>query len=110
MKKFFIFGLCVVALSSCATIFNGSKARIVLADDKATDPVDLTIDGVEYSDVLLPARVKVKRGFKDSKVVAEARDVPLRRSTSVSGSMALPCGISHWAVFPAWRWMPRPER
>lgn len=72
MKKFFIFGLCVVALSSCATIFNGSKARIVLADDKVTDPVDLTIDGVKYSDVLLPARVKVKRGFKDSKVVAEA--------------------------------------
>ncbi len=72
MKKFLVFGLCIAFLSSCATIFNGSRARIVVADDHVTEPVDLTIDGTKYPDVLLPARVKVKRGFKDSKITAEA--------------------------------------
>ena len=66
-------GLCIAVLSSCATIFNGSKARVVLADDNVTDPVDLTIDGAKYPNVLLPARVKIKRGFKDTRVIAEAR-------------------------------------
>ena len=73
MKKLFMLGLCIAVLSSCATIFNGSKARVVLADDNVTDPVDLTIDGAKYPNVLLPARVKIKRGFKDTRVIAEAR-------------------------------------
>ena len=73
MKKLFVLGLCIAILSSCATIFNGSKARVVLADDRVTQPVDLTIDGAKYPNILLPARVKVKRGFKDTKVVAEAQ-------------------------------------
>ena len=77
MKKSQILELCIllcaiVTISSCATIFNGSKARVVLTDDNVTEPVNLTIDGRRYDDVLLPARVKVKRGFKDSKVIAEA--------------------------------------
>ena len=72
MKNLFVLCLCFALLSSCATIFNGSKARIVVADDKVTDPVDLTIDGAKYPDILLPAKVKVKRGFKESTIVAEA--------------------------------------
>lgn len=73
MKKLVVFSLCIAILTSCATIFNGSKARVVLADEKVTDPVDLTVDGAKYPNILLPARVKIKRGFKDTKVVAEAR-------------------------------------
>ena len=72
MKKLFIPVLCLVVLSSCATIFNGSKARITVADDKVTTPVTLTVDGTKYPNILLPAKVKVKRGFKDSQVTAEA--------------------------------------
>ena len=72
MKNLFVLCLCFALLSSCATIFNGSKARIVVADDKVTDPVDLTIDGAKYPDILLPAKIKVKRGFKESTIVAEA--------------------------------------
>ena len=73
MMKLVVFSLCIAILTSCATIFNGSKARVVLADEKVTDPVDLTVDGAKYPNILLPARVKIKRGFKDTKVVAEAR-------------------------------------
>ena len=73
MKKLVVFSLCIAILTSCATIFNGSKARVVLADEKVTDPGDLTGDGAKYPNILLPARVKIKRGFKDTKVVAEAR-------------------------------------
>ncbi len=73
MKKFLVLGLCIAVLSSCATIFSGSKARITVTDDKVFKPVDLTIDGTSrYSDVVLPAKVKVKRGFKPSTIVAEA--------------------------------------
>ena len=73
MKKLISLSLCIVILTSCASIFNGRKARVVLQNDAITEPVDLTVDGVKYTDILLPARVKIKRGFKDSRIVAEAK-------------------------------------
>ncbi len=73
MRKSIIFALCAVILSSCASIFNGRKARVVLQNDAITEPVDLTVDGVKYADILLPARVKVKRGFNKTQIVAEGK-------------------------------------
>ncbi len=63
----------LTVLSSCATIFNGSRAKIVFDANKIDKPVNLTVDGKKYSHVTLPARVKVKRGFKPSHVLAEAQ-------------------------------------
>lgn len=53
--------------------FQRFEPRVVSAVDKITDPVCLTIDGTKYPNILLPARVKLKREFKNTTVVAEAR-------------------------------------
>ena len=71
MKRVF-FLLSVVLLSSCATIFKGSKARITVANDQVHEPVSLMVDGKAYPNVYLPTRVKVKRGFKPSTIAARA--------------------------------------
>lgn len=73
MNKSLILCLCVVCLSSCATIFNTPKAKVTLSSDNVNVPVDISIDGnKKYSDVLLPKRIKVKRGFKPTNVKVEA--------------------------------------
>ncbi len=73
MNKFLILFLCIVCLSSCATIFNTPKARVTLASDNVNVPVDISIDGnKKYSDVMLPKRIKIKRGYKPTNVKVEA--------------------------------------
>lgn len=58
-------------LTSCATVFCGSKARVTFEsdiDEKAT----LTIDGRKHTNVTFPYTTKIKRGFNDTVVKAEA--------------------------------------
>ena len=44
-----------------------------MASDNVSVPVDISIDGnKKYSDVLLPKRIKIKRGFKPTNVKIEA--------------------------------------
>lgn len=64
----------LVILSSCATMFSGSRAKVVFDANRVDKPVDLTIDGKKYPQVMLPAKVKVKRGFKPSHILAESQD------------------------------------
>ncbi len=76
MKKLSLYlFVCIVAasLTSCATILGGSKSKVQFANDKITQPVDITIDGKLYSNVSLPARLKVKGGFKPSHVTATSK-------------------------------------
>lgn len=61
----------MILLPSCATIFCGSKAKVVIDDENVTSPVKLTVDGVTYN-TNFPAQVKVKRGFSPSTVIAKA--------------------------------------
>ena len=63
----------LILFTSCATIFNGSKAKITLNNDNVREPVQLNVDGKIYPDVYFPTTVRVKRGFKDSKITAEAK-------------------------------------
>lgn len=73
MKKLIVSGLALLMLSSCATIFSGSKAKITVTDDEMLDPVDITADGKRVRrNVYLPVRFKVKRGFRPSTVKVEA--------------------------------------
>jgi len=71
MKKILLL-VSLVALASCATIFNGSKTRVTLSNDNVTEPVDLTVDGRKFYGVTLPCKVKIRRGFRSSEVLAEA--------------------------------------
>lgn len=71
MKKLCILGF-VILLTSCASIIDGRKATTVFYDRNCRVPVNLTVDGKTYSNMILPATVKVKRGFKPSEVIADA--------------------------------------
>lgn len=86
MKKFFILSL-VIILSSCVTIFNGTKAPVTFEDGKVECPINLTIDGKKYYNVILPAYVKIKRGFKVTEVVAEAPEYETSTLESRKNSM-----------------------
>lgn len=73
MKHLIILALSIALFSSCATLFSGSKAKVILEDKQVTAPVDLTIGDQKHYNILLPARVKVKRGFKPTAIMAEAQ-------------------------------------
>ncbi|OAV64508.1 hypothetical protein Barb6XT_02782 [Bacteroidales bacterium Barb6XT] len=63
---------CVFMFSSCATIFSGSKSRVVFDSNvNVNEKTNLTIDGVKHSNVSFPYTTKVKRGFSETVVKAE---------------------------------------
>ena len=65
-----LFGL-ALTMCSCATIFCGSKARVTFESD-ITEKATLTIDGRKHTDVTFPYTTKIKRGFDETVVKAEA--------------------------------------
>lgn len=58
-------------MSSCATLFCGSKARVTFESD-IDEEATLTIDGRKHTHVTFPYTTKIKRGFDDTVVKAEA--------------------------------------
>lgn len=73
MKKIIYSALifCAMSLTSCATVFCGSKAKITF-DSNINTTADLTIDGRKHSDVTFPYTTKIDRGFDETIVKAEA--------------------------------------
>jgi len=70
MKKLFFIGLpLVLILTSCATIISGSTAKIDVVTS-TTEPAYANVDGKGYHINGL-TKVKVKRGYKKSIIVAE---------------------------------------
>ena len=59
-------------LTSCATIFSGSKAKVTVRNDDVKVPVTLTYDNQTEQNVFLPHKIKLKRGFKASTITATA--------------------------------------
>ncbi|OAV73272.1 hypothetical protein Barb6_00396 [Bacteroidales bacterium Barb6] len=71
MKKILLIS-CVFMFSSCATIFSGSKSRVVFDSNvNVNGKTNLTIDGVKHPNVYFPYTTKVKRGFDESTAKAE---------------------------------------
>lgn len=62
---------CSTMLTSCATVFCGSKANVTFESDIKED-VTLTIDGRKHHNVTFPYTTKIKRGFDETVVKAEA--------------------------------------
>lgn len=56
-------------LASCATIFSGVKAKVWLTNDRVKEPVNITADNKHYENVLLPYKVKVRRGYSNSNIL-----------------------------------------
>jgi hypothetical protein len=71
IKSFVAAVLTPLVFSSCATIFSGTKQKITVTGNLET-PVELLVDGVAYSNVTFPAKVKIKRKNEASKIVAFA--------------------------------------
>jgi hypothetical protein len=74
MKKFTKFAIMVLgamALSSCSSIFCGSKAQVTF-ESNIDEAATLTIDGQKYHNVTFPYTTKVRRGFDETIVKVEA--------------------------------------
>ena len=69
--KLVVCGIVLGATTSCASIFCGTK---VTFDCNVKNGVDLTIDGIKYHSVEFPFTTKIKRGFEDTIVKAEAEN------------------------------------
>ena len=61
---------CAILLSSCASIFCGSKAKVTFESN--VEQATLTIDGQKHKDVTFPYTTKIRRGFDETVVKAEA--------------------------------------
>ena len=57
-------------MTSCATVFCGSKAKVTFDSDIA-EKATLTIDGRKYTNVTFPYTTKIRRGFDETVVKAE---------------------------------------
>ena len=73
MKKIVVPALILsaLALSSCATVFCGSRAKVTF-DSDIEERATLYIDGRKYQSVTFPYTVKVPRGFDETVVKVEA--------------------------------------
>jgi hypothetical protein len=71
MQKLTAAILALVSLSSCATVFTGSK-KWVTFDAAIEQRATVTVDGQQYRNVEFPLTVKVAGGYYPSLVVAES--------------------------------------
>lgn len=72
--------LTLLALTSCATIFSGTTAKITVSSANV-ERANLKVDGSVYKNIAFPAEISVNRGFKPSVIEAETDD--LEGSTTV---------------------------
>lgn len=68
-----LYMMALTLLTSCASIFNGSRAKVTLKNDMVTVPVDISYDGKKETTIFLPYTIKVKRGYKPTIVTASAK-------------------------------------
>lgn len=71
MKKFFVLLFGASLLSSCATVFCGSKTKVTF-ESAIPEKATLTIDGRKHAGITFPYTTKIKRGFDETVVKAEA--------------------------------------
>lgn len=66
--------LCIAfTMSSCATVFCGSKAKVTF-DSNVAEKATLTIDGRKHVNITFPYTTKIRRGFDETVVKAEMQD------------------------------------
>ena len=63
----------MLSLTSCATIFCGSRAKVILdSEEPINKEVTLVVDGRKYRNVVFPHTMKIKRGFDETVIKAIA--------------------------------------
>ena len=114
MKKLFYFALIISAMSltSCATVFCGSKAMVTF-DSNINSTANLTIDGRKYKNVSFPYTTKIKRGFDDTIVKAEVEGYKPAMlyidKTFNAISIINLCDVLGWAIDAATGAITKPE-
>ena len=74
MNRLISYVCLLILMTSCASILGGSKAKITVDNaEPISSPVVMSVDGVQYTDIYLPAKVRVKGGFKPSTITATAQ-------------------------------------
>lgn len=112
MKRYFILLGAASLLSSCATVFCGSKARVTFESD-ITESATLTIDGRKHTNVTFPYTTKIKRGFDETVVKAEApsyqtETIVIEKNFNAVSVINL-CNILCWGIDAATGAMMKPE-
>lgn len=81
----FMMGIVVISMiSSCATIISGTKASVTVRNDNVKEPVTLTVDKKVYPNVMLPAEIEVKRGYKPTTIVGISQNYETTTPVTVS--------------------------
>lgn len=73
MKRIGILLCIAFTMSSCATVFCGSKAKVTFESNVA-EKATLTIDGRKHVNITFPYTTKIRRGFDETVVKAEMQD------------------------------------
>ncbi len=115
-KKLFALAAVVLLLTSCASIINGSKAKVTLKSNYVTQPVNLRYDDQVETDVFLPYTIKVKRGFKPTEIYAstqgyeDAKVTVDKKFNTISVWNILVGGIPGFAIDAATGAMMKPKQ
>ena len=99
-------------MTSCATVFCGSKAKVTFDSDIA-EKATLTIDGRKYTNVTFPYTTKIRRGFDETVVKAESpayttETVIINKSFNAVSVINL-LNILGWGIDAATGAMTKPE-
>ena len=105
---------CSLTFSSCATIFCGSRANVTL-DSDIEERATLTIDGVKHGKVTFPCTIRVKRGFNDTVVKAEApsyrtETVVIYKQFNLVSLLNLFGGLLGWGIDAATGAITKPDQ
>ncbi len=117
MKKYIISTAAAVSsgllLTSCASVFCGSRAKVTF-DSDIQEKASLTIDGRKHTDVTFPYTTKIRRGFDETVVKAEA---PSCRTETIivyknfnTVSVINLCNILGWGIDAATGAITKPEQ
>lgn len=103
-----------LTLSSCATIFCGSRANITF-DSDIEERATLTIDGQKHTRVTFPYTVKIKRGFNDTVVKAEApsyqtESIVIYKQFNLVSLLNLFGGLLGWGIDAATGAITKPDQ
>lgn len=114
MKLHYLLSLCAACgMTSCATVFCGSKKMVTFDSDTPVESVSLTVDGRKYNHVNFPYSVKVKRGFNDTVVKVEAEGYEpamlIVEKTFNAVSVINLCNVLCWGIDAATGAMMKPE-
>ena len=112
MKRiaFILFIAC--SMTSCATILCGSKTKVTFNSD-IQERATLTIDGVKHTNVTFPYTTKIRRGFDETVIKAEApsyltETVIINKSFNAVAVLNL-IAVLGWGIDAATGAMTKPE-